>query len=216
MKKANLKNKFSNKARRFHSPYNKIVSNKVAVSRVRSWKSRGFRVVIVDAVLDIPHYRHADYFLACANLGDKLLVRIPSNKLISLKKDPHGPIISWSERAKHAAHYPYIDLITSKSDFGGNWLNVYLPDIIVRSITNGKELIEEYNNLAPKYDQLGIELVIMDQYAQQVPSKDLVKQSKLYSANKFSKDKFSGTIIKKKIESRLIKSYLKSKSKLNK
>lgn len=216
MKKKNLKNKLNDKARRFHSPYNKIVSNKVAASRVRLWKSRKFRVVIVDAVLDIPHYRHADYFLACANLGDKLLVRIPSDKLISLKKDPRGPIISWRERAKHAAHYPYIDLITNKSNFSENWLNVYHPNIIVRSTTNGTELIEEYNNLAPKYDQLGIKLVIMNQYARQIPSGNLIEQSKLYSTNKFSKDKFSGTIIKKKIESRLIENYLKSKSKLNK
>jgi len=216
MKNKILKNNLGDKARRFHSPYDKIVSDKVAVSRVRSWKSRGFRVVIVDAVLDIPHYRHADYFLACANLGDKLLVRIPSDELISLKKDPRGPIISWDERAKHAAHYPYIDLIVSKSDFSGDWLNVYRPDVIVRSITNGTELIEEYNNLALKYDQLGIELVVMDQYARRIPSQDLVKQGKLYSTNKFSEDKFSGTIIKKRIESRLIEDYLKSKSKLDK
>jgi len=75
MKNKILKNNLGDKARRFHSPYDKIVSDKVAVSRVRSWKSRGFRVVIVDAVLDIPHYRHADYFLACANLGDKNTLR---------------------------------------------------------------------------------------------------------------------------------------------
>jgi glycerol-3-phosphate cytidylyltransferase-like family protein len=135
---------------RFCDPYSKIMVGKDAIGQISRWRFDGFKIVAVDAVLDIPHYRHADYFLACANLGDKLVVRIPSDELVSRKKDPCGPIVPWKERARHAAHYPYIDLISDKLDFSADWLRAYHPDVVVRSITSGQELIDEAENLIPE------------------------------------------------------------------
>lgn len=186
------------------------MSRNEAMQQVLAWKSKKLKIVIVDAVLDIPHYRHADYFLACANLGDKLIVRIPSDKLIALKKDARGPIVHWEERAKHAAHYPYIDLIIDKSDFDGGWLADYHPDVIVRSVSSGTELIDEANKLMPIYQKLGIELIVMDQFANRINTNTLIKESMGYANDKFGTDKFSGSIIKKEIGKRAIEDYLKS------
>lgn len=161
---------------RFGTPYNKIITEKTALEIIKRWKKEGKRIVFVDAVLDLPHYRHPEYFLKCANLGDKLVVRIPSDELIKVKKDPRGPIVSWENRAKHAAHYPYIDLIIPKNDFEAEWLYMFRPDSVVRSVTSS-EILDEAKKLIPIYKSLKVKLVIMDEFAHVIPNKELEDQT---------------------------------------
>src|SRR6266581_9342039 len=104
------------KEARFVSPYAKIVEPEAAKGLIRNWQNQNQRVVMVDAVLDIPHFAHAEYFLACANLGDRLALRVNSDAFVTSRKDHRGPIVPFQERAMHAAHYPYIDVVTSKDE----------------------------------------------------------------------------------------------------
>lgn len=53
--------------RRFCHPYDKIVDEEKALQIIQGWHADGLHIVVADAVLDIPHYRHPDYFLTCAN-----------------------------------------------------------------------------------------------------------------------------------------------------
>ncbi len=105
-------------ASRFLSPYKKIVDEEKALQVAMDWREKGSQIVVADAVLDIPHYRHPDYFLVCANFGDKLLVRLATDELVAKAKNPEGTVVPWLERARHAAHYPYIDLIIPKKENG--------------------------------------------------------------------------------------------------
>lgn len=189
---------------RFPSPYGKIVSEEVAIQMVREWKGSGLTVVMADAVLDIPHYRHANFFRACANMGDKLLVRIGSDKLVTQRKDPKGPVVGWEERAMHAANYPYIDLITIKDDGGWQFIQDYQPDVIVKSVTSGMAVLNEIDEILPVLDSLSLSFVVLDQFAQPVSIENIMPEGLAYEQDKLGSDKFSGTIIKDRIAKRTI------------
>lgn len=119
---------------------------------------------MIDAVLDLAHFTHAEYFLVCANLGDKLALRINSDRFVALRKDRRGPLVGWTERAMHAAHYPYIDLITSKDAGGWDWLLYFNPDVIVKSTTSGRAVLNEIEQQRPFLERLNTEVVVMDEY----------------------------------------------------
>lgn len=197
--------------KRFCSPYEKIVSEERALQIIQSWHTRDLRVVVADAVLDIPHYRHADYFLVCANYGDRFVLRLATDELIKEKKDPEGTIIGWAERAKHAAHYPYIDLIVPKTKNGWGWVESFRPEIIVNSTTSPEFIIKELEENRYRLAELGVSLIALDEFARQIPFEDLYKQCVLYNEGKFDKDKFSGSIIKEKIIERAIKNHMGSR-----
>lgn len=199
-----------NNRERFYSPYSKIVDEQTAIQQVQQWKSNGLKVVVADAVLDIPTYRHADFFITCANQRDKLLVRINQDEFVASRKDLRGPIVAWKERAKHAAHYPYIDLITLKTEGGWKWLEVFQPDVVVKSVTSGKEVSDEIEQLKPRLSELDITLVVLDQFANPVLLQETAEKVILYLVDKFSEDKFSGLKIRREIGRRAIVDYLAS------
>lgn len=198
------------KIEKFNSPYGKIVDERTAILQVNQWKSDGFKVVVADAVLDIPTYRHADFFIACANQGDRLLVRINSDEFVALRKDSRGPIVTWEERAKHAAHYPYIDLITIKKEGGWGWLSEYLPDVVVKSVTSGQEVAYEIEQLKHLIPESKTAIIVLDQYANPVLLQNSTEEAMLYLKDKFGEDKFSGSKIKQEISRRAINDYLSS------
>lgn len=189
---------------RFLIPYSKIVNESEAILTIQRWKQSGLTTVMTDAVLDIPHYRHADYFMVCANYGDKLLVRINSDEFVAQRKDPRGPIIKWSERAKMAAHYPYIDLITTKTIGGWQYLDIFKPDIVIKSITSGIEVLDEINQILPTIDESNTKLIILDEFAQPISRKDFYHKGVSYINDKLGRDKFSGSIIRNEIKRRVI------------
>jgi len=184
---------------RFTNPYFKIVSPNVALERIRSWQKEDKRVVMVDAVLDLPHVAHAEYFLACANLGDKLTLRVNSDAFVAKRKDPRGPIVKWEERAKHAARYPYIDLITSKDEGGWDWLQEYNPDVIIKSITSGSAVLEEIDKVKPYLIGLRTTLIVMDEYGNIIPIEQAQQKGSEYEADKLTTQRISGSIIKDEI-----------------
>lgn len=186
----------------FKSPYFKIVDEDTSVNIITEIQDRGMKVVVVEAVMDIPHYRHADYLRQSRNLGDFLIVRLNSDELIKNRKDSRGPIVEFENRAKHLAHYPYVDLITSKNDIGKGWLTKYHPDIVIKSVTSGVGIMEEALSMIPEFNNLGINMVIMDQFANPIPLSDYKKLTVEYSENKFGLDKFSGSIIKQRLYGR--------------
>ncbi len=184
---------------RFLLPYDKIVSDYDAVKQVQIWKEQGLSVVIADAVADIPHYRHADYLLKCANLGDRLVIRVESDELVASRKDPRGPIVSWERRVKHIAHYPYIDLVAIQYLHGLEYLLEYKPDIVVKSTTSGRSILDQIDELKSDPDKYSSKLVVFDQYANRISLELALIEGVAYDQDRLGDDKFSGTIIKNAI-----------------
>ncbi len=192
---------------RFASPYTKILQEESAIQQVHMWKKEGLRVVMADAVVDIPHYRHADYFLACANLGDKFLIRVDADELVATWKDPRGPIVQWEARAKHVAHYPYIDLVTIKCRQGLEFLKQYEPDVFVKSVTSGPIMLEQIEQLKAHKEAYPLEVVVMDQFAQIIDPTRSYEEVLAYEWDKYGEDKLSGTTIKQEIIKRALEGH---------
>ena len=187
---------------RFVSPYSKIVDPEEAKRQSIAWREEGEIVGVVDSVLDIPHYRHADFLLKCANLGDKLILRINTDEFVSTRKDPNGPIVSLENRLKHAAHYPYTDLVTTKNCGGWDWLNEYRPSFVVKSVTSGTEVLREISEASFYLERSQTKLIIMDEYANVIALNNFYQEGLNYETNKFDSHKISGSIIKREIINR--------------
>ncbi len=192
---------------RFESPYTKFLQEEAAIQQVHMWRKEGFRVVMADSVVDIPHYRHADYFLACANLGDKLLIRVDADELVATWKDPRGPVVQWEARAKHVAHYPYIDIVTIQCQHGLEFLKQYQPDVLVKSVTSGQIILEQIEQLKAHREAYPMEVILMDQFAQIIDPARLHEEVLAYEQDKYGEDKLSGTTIKREIIKRALEEY---------
>lgn len=184
---------------RFQLPYSKIVDTSSAIEQSIHWRNEGNIVVVADAVLDIPHYRHADFLLRCANLGDKLILRVNSDEFVSTRKNSQGPIVSLEKRQKHAAHYPYVDLVTTKDTGGWDWLLDYKPNFVVKSITSGIVVLNEIRGVTTYLDKAGTRIIIMDEYANVISAEKFYEEGLRYEEDKDSPDQISGSIIKKEI-----------------
>jgi glycerol-3-phosphate cytidylyltransferase-like family protein len=202
-----LENRETSNVERFQSPYHKIVGQEQAIELVARWKNEGQKVVMVDSVVDIPHYRHADYFRACANLGNKLIVRVESDELVASRKDPRGPIVPFEARVKHVVHYPYIDIVTEQVVHGLDFLQQFKPNILVKSVTSGSMILDQIEILKSKNEYFGIEVIVMDQFAKIIDPARSYVEGLAYDQNKFGSDKLSGSTIKQEIVRRTLEDH---------
>lgn len=199
--------------RRYSLPYEKIMgSREQAADQIRQWREQGFRIVVTDAVLDIPTFKHAEYFMASANLGDKLVVRMPTDQYIATYKDHRGPIVGYNQRAMHAAHYPYVDLIVPNNSHELEWVEMFRPDIVVKSVTTGVGAIKSADGLLPELDKVGGHIVYLDENANVIDREEFERLAHEYDATKYDTSHVSGTVIKAEIRRRAIEDYLQNQS----
>lgn len=62
------------------------------VAQVQAWQEQGDRVVFTNGCFDILHYGHVDYLNRAAELGDRLVVALNSDRSVSKLKGPSRPI----------------------------------------------------------------------------------------------------------------------------
>lgn len=186
---------------RFSSPYLEKIpdSEEHAIDIVNGWHQKGLRVIATDGVMDIPTIWHPEDLRATANLGDKLLLRIDSDELVGLYKDPRGSINPWRIRAMMAAHYPYVDLIVAKIDEEIDWLEKFKPDVIVISTTSYGGIAKDIEPMDPYLNQTGAQLVIFGENSNIVPRDQVQERAMKYEAEKFNGSHISGSAIKREI-----------------
>ncbi len=151
---------------RFSAPSEKLVEPAIAIQKIVEWKRQGLRIAIADGVSHLPLYLQAEYFRLCANYGDRFLVRLNSDELEAKDSACSHPSISWEMRALHAAHYPYLDLITKRNTEDIAWLREYDPDILVKCVTKNAAIAHEIESIRHHVSALGIQLVVMDESLQ--------------------------------------------------
>jgi glycerol-3-phosphate cytidylyltransferase-like family protein len=180
--------------------YDIITNPGQALRQVREWQGQGLKVAITDVVCDILHYRHFEYFEAIKQHADKLLVRVDTSELVQSKKDSRGSIVPLEYRLKALAHIRTVDLLTVKNRMGLEWVDIYKPDIVIKSTTSGVKVVKEIEELASLQHQP--ELILFDQDNNLVPLDRAEAEARAYDDNKYSGDKFSGSIIKQEIKDR--------------
>jgi glycerol-3-phosphate cytidylyltransferase-like family protein len=143
--------------------------------------------------------RHYEYYLACANLGDRLIVRVVENT----NKDPRGSVIPFDQRTHTLAHIPYVDLICGMQEGGGlKWVEQFRPSIIVKSTTSGVKVVREIQEVN-SLDYIP-EIVIMDDRCNIVPIDQAEEKGLEYDNTKFRADRVSGSVHKQTIINRYI------------
>jgi glycerol-3-phosphate cytidylyltransferase-like family protein len=180
--------------------YDIITNPGQALRQVREWQEQGLRVAITDVVCDILHYRHFEYFEAIKQYADRLLVRADTSELVANKKDSRGSIVPLEFRLKALAHIRHVDLLTVKNRMGLEWVDVYQPDVIIKSTTSGVKVVNEIEELASLQHQP--ELILFDQDNNIVPLDKAEAEARAYDQDKYGVDKFSGSVIKQEIKDR--------------
>ena len=204
-------------------PYKKIVEIEEAVNVVRMKQDQGLLIVLTTGVYDIFHYKHAESLACVSTFGDFLVVGIPDDKEIinaanlnKQVKDRQGPIVDYEKRAKVISHLPYVDLIFKKTTNKLGLIRQIKPNILIQSITSGCGVVKEALDLQNYFptteagsalvmdlENVNCKLIFVDDVVDAsmkiIPFSIAMEASLIWEENKFSTDKFHGTLIKKAI-----------------
>ena len=113
---------------------NKIVSIEDAKRKVNVWKIKSDKIVFTNGCFDILHKGHVSYLAQAADLGDRLIVALNTDK--SVKEQDKGvnrPINPEDARAMVLAGLGFVDLVILFDDQTPlNIIKELLPDVLVK------------------------------------------------------------------------------------
>ncbi len=181
--------------------YDKIKNVGDTLRQVRNWQDQKQSVVVVDVVCDIAHYLHKEYFAVTKSLADKLVVRVDTDEYVKSKKGERRPYNTLEYRQKDLAHLQYIDTVTTKSDGGLKWVEIYKPDFVVKSTTSGAKLIAEIEQIEAliKQNKLLTQIIILDENCQLVDRELALDKALKYDQTKYDAGRHSGSVIERMI-----------------
>jgi D-beta-D-heptose 7-phosphate kinase/D-beta-D-heptose 1-phosphate adenosyltransferase len=100
---------------------------------LKAWKSDGNKIVFTNGCFDLIHLGHIEILARSADLGDKLIVGINSDKSIKRIKGKSRPIIKEDSRAKQLAAIEFVDaVILFNEDTPYDLISFLNPDIITK------------------------------------------------------------------------------------
>jgi len=112
----------------------KICSLDVAKRKIESWHIKGQKVVFTNGCFDILHKGHVTYLAKSADLGDKLVVALNTDKSVRAQgKGDERPINSEDARLQVIASLGFVDLVLlfeEQTPF--NLISTLIPDVLVK------------------------------------------------------------------------------------
>ncbi|HEY8783802.1 MAG TPA: D-glycero-beta-D-manno-heptose 1-phosphate adenylyltransferase [Mucilaginibacter sp.] len=137
--RSNIENTLLNKIRDLSS-IKTIVSN---------WQKDGKKVVFTNGVFDLLHLGHITYLAKAAELGDKLIIGLNSDRSVKRIKGESRPVNDQNNRAALLAALFFVDaIVVFEDDTPLNLITALMPDILVKgadysveNIVGGKEVI---------------------------------------------------------------------------
>ena len=117
---------------------------------MRASKSRGERIVMTNGCFDILHSGHVSYLEEAAQLGDRLIVAVNTDRSVTELKGPGRPVNNVNRRMAVLAGLSAVDwVVPFEEDTPQRLIARLLPDILVKGgdykiedIAGGKEVIE--------------------------------------------------------------------------
>ena len=111
----------------------KIFNIKDFTQILKEWRSVGNKIVFTNGCFDFIHLGHLEILARSADLGDKLIVGINSDKSIKRIKGKSRPIIQEDSRAKQLAAIEFVDaVILFNEDTPYDLISFINPDIITK------------------------------------------------------------------------------------
>ena len=111
----------------------KIYNLDCLTTQVEQWKMAGKKVVFTNGCFDIIHRGHIEVLARTADLGDKLIIGLNSDKSIQKLKGKDRPIIDEQSRAILLAALGFVDAIVLFSeDTPLKFISTLLPDVLAK------------------------------------------------------------------------------------
>ena len=100
---------------------------------IKEWRLDGNKIVFTNGCFDLIHLGHLEILARSADLGDRLIVGINSDKSIKRIKGKSRPIIEEDSRAKQLAAIEFIDaVILFNEDTPFDLINILKPDVLTK------------------------------------------------------------------------------------
>ena len=127
-----------------------VMSEEQLAIAMRASKSRGERIVMTNGCFDILHSGHVSYLEEAAQLGDRLIVAVNTDRSVTELKGPGRPVNNVKRRMAVLAGLSAVDwVVPFEEDTPQRLIARLLPDILVKGgdykiedIAGGKEVIE--------------------------------------------------------------------------
>lgn len=105
-----------------------------ALSLLREeWRANGERVVFTNGCFDLLHRGHIHYLAQAANLGDRFIIGLNSDRSVSRLKGPHRPLQDEVSRALILGALGFIDAICIfEEETPARLVSKLLPDMLVK------------------------------------------------------------------------------------
>ena len=127
-----------------------VMSEEQLAIAMRASKSRGERIIMTNGCFDILHSGHVSYLEEAAQLGDRLIVAVNTDRSVTKLKGPGRPVNNVNRRMAVLAGLSAVDwVVPFEEDTPQRLIARLLPDILVKGgdykiedIAGGKEVIE--------------------------------------------------------------------------
>ena len=89
----------------------KLFKGRNILKCINKWRKDGLRIVFTNGCFDLLHKGHLVYLMEAANLGDKLIVGLNSDKSIKRLKGQNRPINNQTDRVMFLTSLFYVDAV---------------------------------------------------------------------------------------------------------
>ncbi len=111
----------------------KIKSKQKLNDLVKSWQSRGEKVVFSNGCFDILHLGHIDYLEKARSFGNRLIIGLNSDNSVRKLKGEGRPVNNEEARGRMLAALSFVDAVTVFDEETPEELIDYLlPDVLVK------------------------------------------------------------------------------------
>ncbi len=102
-------------------------------ARLNVWRLLEKKIVFTNGCFDLIHKGHIDYLAKAADLGDKLVIGLNSDKSAKGLKGPNRPITDENSRALMLASFSFVDaVILFDENTPLDLIKLVKPDILVK------------------------------------------------------------------------------------
>lgn len=111
----------------------KIFNQDQLKSRLNVWRFLEKKIVFTNGCFDIIHLGHIDYLAKAADLGDKLIIGLNSDKSTRSIKGPDRPISDQNSRSLILASFSFVDaVVLFDEETPLKLITAVMPDVIVK------------------------------------------------------------------------------------
>ncbi|MBC7758497.1 MAG: D-glycero-beta-D-manno-heptose 1-phosphate adenylyltransferase [Phormidesmis sp. FL-bin-119] len=113
--------------------HEKIFNQDQLRSRLNMWRFLKKKIVFTNGCFDIIHLGHIDFLAKAADLGDKLIIGLNSDKSTRSIKGPNRPITDENSRSLILASFSFVDaIVLFDEETPLELIKAVMPDILVK------------------------------------------------------------------------------------